>query len=134
MRTAILLIATLVTANLTVACGPAVSEARLIAAPARPADCDLDFLRLSMNDVTPGAKYEVLGHVVLSQEGVQDPLQQEYRATVRPRACAMGGEGVAVMMTGTASPWALSAGGTTIDYLVVRKRQAQEKPAGPQKF
>jgi hypothetical protein len=114
-------------------CGPSVGEARLTAAPARAENCDLDFLQLTINDVAPGGRYELLGHVVLSQEGVRDPLDPKYRAAVRPRACAMGGEGVAILMTGTATPWALSAGGTTIDYAVVRKHRA-DKPAPPQKF
>jgi hypothetical protein len=115
------------------ACGPSVGEARMNAAPARPENCSLDFLKLTINDVAPGGRYELLGHVVLSQTGVQDPLDPKYRAEVRPRACAMGGEGVAILMTGTATPTTFSAGGTTIDYAVVRKHRA-EAPAPPQKF
>ena len=45
----------------------------------------------------------------------------------------MGGEGVAILMTSTATPWALSAGGTTIDYAVVRKHRA-ESASAPKKF
>ena len=75
-------------------CGPTVNEARLTSAPARPENCSLDFLKLDMKDVAPGGRYELLGHVVLSQEGVRDPLDPKYRAEVRPRACAMGGEGL----------------------------------------
>jgi len=115
------------------ACGPSVSEMRLVAAPARDATCELEFLHVEMQEVAPGGTYEVLGHVVLSQAGVQDPLQPRYRETVRPRACAMGGESVAILGSGTASPWALSAGGTTIDYVVLRKRAARGRQA-PTKF
>jgi hypothetical protein len=115
------------------ACGPSVGEARMISVPARPDNCSLDFLKLDMHDVAPGGRYEILGHVVLSEQGVRDPLDPKYRAEVRPRACAMGGEGVAILMTGTATPTTFSAGGTTIDYAVVRKHRA-EAPAPPQKF
>jgi hypothetical protein len=115
------------------ACGPSVGEARLASAPARPDNCSLDFLKLQVSDVAPGGRYELLGHVVLSEQGVRDPLDPKYRAEVRPRACAMGGEGVAILMTGTSTPGAFSAGGTTIDYAVVRKHRA-EAPAPPQKF
>jgi hypothetical protein len=114
-------------------CGPTVNEARLTSVPARPENCSLDFLKLDIKDVAPGGRYELLGHVVLSQEGVRDPLDPKYRAEVRPRACAMGGEGVAILMTSTATPWALSAGGTTIDYAVVRKHRA-ESASAPKKF
>lgn len=119
--------------SLTVGCGPSVGEARLVSAPAKPATCDLDFLQLEIQDMAPGAKYEILGHVVLSEYGVRDPLAPEYRAKVRPRACAMGGEAVAILMTGTAAPQAFSAGGTTIDYAIVRKRTAPAR-TGPTKF
>jgi hypothetical protein len=115
------------------ACGPSVGEARMIAAPARPENCSLDFLKLDIKDVAPGGRYELLGHVVLSQTGVRDPLDPKYRAEVRPRACAMGGEGVAILMTGTSVPGAFDSGGTTIDYAIVRKHRA-EAPAPPQKF
>jgi hypothetical protein len=121
-------------ALLAAACGPNVSEMRLVAATPRAADCDLNFLQVTMADVAPGGKYEILGHVTLSEQGVQDPLKEEYRAVVRPRACAMGGEAVAILASGTATPWALSAGGTTIDYVVLRKPQAQAKTALPAKF
>ena len=115
------------------ACGPSVGEARLVSAAAKPASCDLDFLQLEIQDMAPGAKYEVLGHVVLSEEGIRDPLAPAYRDKVRPRACAMGGEAVAILMTGTNAPAALSTGGTTIDYAIVRKRTAPS-PAKPAKF
>jgi hypothetical protein len=110
------------------ACGPTVGQSRLVHAPAKPADCKLKFLELKVEDMSPqGGRWEVLGYVVLSQEGVRDPLAPSYRDQVRPRACAMGGEGVTVSQTATAEPWALSAGGTTISYAVVRKRAVASK-------
>jgi hypothetical protein len=118
---------------LACACGPTVGQGRLVYAQAKPRDCELKFLKLNVKDVSPEGRWELLGHVVLSQQGVRNPLDPKYRAEVRPRACAMGGEGVAVLMMGTAEPWALSAGGTTIDYAIVRKRKA-ERETRPQRF
>ena len=115
------------------ACGPSVGEAHLVSAAPKPASCDLDFLEVSIQEVSPGAKYEILGHVVLSQEGIRDPLAPAYRAKVRPRACAMGGEAVAILMTGTAAPTVLSTGGTTVDYAILRKRVEPARTA-PKKF
>lgn len=115
------------------ACGPSVAVTRLTAAPARARTCELEFRTFSMSEIAPGGPYEVLGHVTLSQEGVQDPLKEEYRAEVRPRACELGGEAVGILAQATATPWALSAGGTSVDYVVVRKRPAQASQA-PTKF
>jgi len=115
------------------ACGPSVGEARLVSAPFKPATCDLDFLELKIEDVAPGGKYELLGHVMLRQEGMQDPLSPKYRAEVRPRACAMGGEAVGILLMGRSMPGAFSAGGTSIDYAVVRLRRASASVT-PKKF
>lgn len=115
------------------ACGPSVSVTRLSAAPARARTCELEFRTFEMSEIAPGGPYEVLGHVALSQEGVQDPLKEEYRAEVRPRACELGGEAVGILGQATATPWALSAGGTAVDYVVVRKRPAK-KASAPTKF
>jgi hypothetical protein len=118
------------------ACGPSVSEVQMIAAPPRDANCELEFLQLKMDDVSPaapGAKYEILGHVVLQETGVQDPLAPEYRQKVRPRACHMGGEGVAIMMAAVGEG-AFGGHGTSIDYAIVRKRQSPAASAAPTKF
>ncbi|WP_394844200.1 hypothetical protein LZC95_45000 [Pendulispora brunnea] len=119
-----------------VACGPTVSEVHMIAAPPKEANCELDFLQLKMEDVSPaapGAKYEILGHVVLQEEGVRDPLEPKYREKVRPRACRMGGEGVAIMLSAVGEG-AFGSHGTSIDYAVVRKRQSPAASAAPAKF
>ncbi len=117
---------------LLAACGPSVSEARLVVAPSRPHDCKLVFLELEMKDVVPGGPWEILGHVALGESGEQDPLSPEYREEVRPRACRMGGEAVAILMTATSSGSVLSRGGTSVDYVVVRRRGSA--PAAPRRF
>lgn len=115
-------------------CGPSVSEVRLMSAPAREPSCTLDFLELRMEDVAPGAKYEVLGHVVVGEEGRQNPLAPEYRAIVRPRACAMGGEAVAILSTASVAAMGFSSGATSVSYAVVRRRREPLPQDRPTKF
>jgi hypothetical protein len=102
-----------VVALLTSACGPGIGEMRMAYAPPREPSCTLDFLQLDMQDLAPGGKY---------------------REIVRPRACAMRGEGVGILATGTAAPMALSMGGTAVDYVVVRKQPPPSAAGAPQKF
>lgn len=116
-------------------CGPHVAEVRMAAAPPRPENCELEFLQLQVMDLSPmGGKYEQLGSVVLMQRGVQDPFQPEYKAIVRPRACAMGGEGVTILQQATGTS-AFGASGTGINYAIVRKRPPPgSAPPPPSKF
>jgi hypothetical protein len=49
-------------------CGPYINEHRLIAAPARPDDCELEFLHLQPMDMSPlGGAYEILGRPKLGR-------------------------------------------------------------------
>lgn len=115
-------------------CGPHVSEMRMASAPPRPENCDLQFLQLKIEELAPMiGTYEHLGSVMLFETGVQDPFQQKYRDIVRPRACAMGGEGVTIMNQAT-NQGALGMSGSAVNYAVVRKRQAPGAAAPPQKF
>jgi hypothetical protein len=112
-------------------CGPSVSEVRMVNYPPREQDCSLEFVRVDMKELSDGAgPWELIGHVILSQEGTRDPFAEEYRAVVRPRACAMGGEAVAIVTTGTAE--GVMTTGTTISYGVLRKRGS--KPEAPTTF
>lgn len=102
-------------------CGPNVMEMRTLIVPGRAANCELEFRNFTMDELAPGSgSHEVVGHVVLYETGIQDPFQQKYRDIVRPRACAMGGEGVTILNSATNNT-AMGAGSTT-DYAVVRKR------------
>lgn len=115
-------------------CGPNISEMRMASAPPRPDNCELQFLQLKIEDLAPMVgTYEQLGSVMLFETGVQDPFQQKYRDIVRPRACAMGGEGVTILNQAT-SQGAMGMSGSAVNYAVVRKRQAPGAPAQPQKF
>jgi hypothetical protein len=115
-------------------CGPTVSEMRAIAAPARESTCDLEFLNLTIEQLSPmGGTHEIVGHVVLAETGIQDPFQPKYRDVVRPRACAMGGEAVTILNAATSS--SMMGSGSMTDYAIVRKRVAPSAaPALPAKF
>jgi hypothetical protein len=104
---------------------------RTVTAPAREPNCSLDFIKADMNALSSGAgEWEMLGQIVLQEEGVQDPFAERYRAIVRPRACAMGGEAVAILMNTTAQ--GLTMDGSATNYGVLRKRTRE--PAQPAKF
>lgn len=120
--------------GLLAGCGPSVSEVRQASAPPRPENCDLELLQLKMEDLTPGSgTYEMLGSVILQETGIQDPMQPKYRDIVRPRACAMGGEGITILMS-SSSAGAFGGGSGTV-YSVVRKRPAEgAAPPPPTKF
>lgn len=121
-------------ATILCACGPSVTEMRMVSAPPKPVDCSLEFLQLTINQVSPMAPeyaYEVVGHVVLHETGVQDPLQDRYREIVRPRACSMGGEAVAILQQATSAT--AFGSGSGVDYAVVRKKPTGGAPA-PTKF
>ncbi|MFT3774870.1 MAG: hypothetical protein QM820_56705 [Minicystis sp.] len=118
---------------LVAGCGPNVMEMRMAAAPPRPDNCELQFLQLKVEDLAPMVgTYEQLGSVVLMERGVQDPFQDKYKAIVRPRACAMGGEGVTILQQATTQ--SMMGGGSAVNYAVVRKRQAPGTPSAPTKF
>ena len=109
---------------LLAACGPAewIVETPGVSRPARPADCTVDFIaQLGPDDLAPHGPYELLGYLTIAKDAVQDPTRAETREKLRPRACKMGGEAMAVwdFKTSASSPTAH----TEIDYAVVRKAQ-----------
>jgi hypothetical protein len=112
-------------------CGPNVTEARTVNAPARDENCSLEFIKANMTELSSGTgEWELLGQIVLQEEGIQDPFAERYRAIVRPRACAMGGEAVAIVMTATSE--GLTTSGSATSYGVLRKRSTE--PAQPTSF
>jgi hypothetical protein len=122
---------TWVAAWMLAGCGPNVTEMRTVSAPARAEDCSLEFIKANMNELSSGTgEWEMLGQIVLQEEGVQDPFAERYRAIVRPRACAMGGEAVAIVMSATSE--GLTTSGSATSYGVLRKRTTE--PAKPAAF
>lgn len=112
-------------------CGPSVSEVRMASYPPREPNCDLEFVKINMAELsTNQGPWELVGQIVINETGTQDPFAEEYRAIVRPRACAMGGEAVGILMSAT-SEGAYSSGSAT-NYGVLKKRSSDS--AAPQKF
>lgn len=119
-------------AGVSLGCGPKVSEVRTASYPPREENCALEFVKVDMADVSSQeGKWEMIGQIVLQGLGEQDPFAEEARAIVRPRACAMGGEAVGIVLHAT-SHGVLSSAGTAINYGVLRKRGGP--PSEPQKF
>jgi hypothetical protein len=103
------------------ACGPAIQETRMAYYAPRPDNCALDIINGAMTDMsimaTPTSKYVIVGSIGLGEGGTQDPFSDKYMAIVRPRACHMGGDAVALMMSATTS-----GGGTGTAYAILHKR------------
>ncbi len=116
--------AVLISSLLVAACGPQewITVTPGVSRPPRPTDCAIDLVTLGPKDLAPAGPYELLGYITIAKDGVQDPLRPETREKARPRACALGGEAMAVwdLKTSASSPTAH----TEIDYAVVRKAQA----------
>jgi hypothetical protein len=115
---------------LLAACGPNVSEVRSASYPPREENCSLEFLKLDNQTMSGQGPWEVIGQVILMEQGKQDPFAEERKAIVRPRACKMGGEAVAIMLNATSET--LLSSGSTLSYAVLRKRTAQSN--APQQF
>jgi hypothetical protein len=122
----------IVVLGVALGCGPRVSEVRTASYPPREENCRLEFVKVDMADVSSqGGTWEMIGQIVLQGLGEQDPFAEEARAIVRPRACAMGGEAVGILLHAT-SHGVLSSTGTAINYGVLRKRGGP--PPEPQTF
>lgn len=121
----------LVVAGVLPACGPKVSELRTASYPPREENCALEFVKVDMADVSSkDGTWEMIGQIVLQGLGEQDPFAEEARAIVRPRACAMGGDAVGIVLHATSQ--GVISSGTAINYGVLKKRGGP--PPEPQKF
>ena len=93
------------------ATGPAVGEVRTgTPHPTKAPDCPLEFVAVSAGDMWRAGRpirrrrndYEMIGAVNIGASEGTDPMSEETRRIVRPRACAMGGEVVSLLASGTA--------------------------------
>lgn len=111
-------------ALLACACGPAINETRVQSFPSRGEACKLEFIKLDMNDLSsPQGTWQVVGYVTVGDRGTLDPFSEDNRAIVRPRACGMGGEGVAIILnSSTTAAWQT---GSSISYAVLRHRTTE---------
>jgi hypothetical protein len=127
-RTAFVILA-LALATAAEGCAPkaGMSEVRMIAAPAREANCQLDMVEADITAVNFNQKWDVLGYVTLMDRGTQDPFSEQNKQLVRPRACAMGGTSVAIGMNATNTN-AFNQQGSAISYMVLRPKTWAQSP------
>ncbi len=117
----------LATVLLLSACGPRISELRLAPSPPRGAGCPLEFVKLDMMDLSSQTGvWQLVGNVFIGDAGLLDPFSDENKALVRPRACAMGGEGVTIMAS--ASNERLISSASTVNYGILRHRSSAPEP------
>lgn len=94
----------------------------MIVAPAHPPDCPLAFVQADISNPDFNVAWDVMGYVTLSDTGVLDPLAEDNRRMVRPRACAMGGTAIGVAIA-SANQTAMGTG-SGIVYIVLRPKSA----------
>ncbi len=97
-----------------------ISESRMIYVPPKPADCQLEFLQVPMEEMTPLGRFHILGHVSIADFGELDPFSPENKRVVQERACRMGGEAVTVVMAASTATY--GGLGSRILYGVLKKK------------
>jgi len=87
-------------------CAMTSSEMRVGVRPAKAENCELQLVEATMGErgpggtFGPGGTYEMIGTVSIEASSGSDPLSEEIRSLVRPRACAMGGDVISLEMSG----------------------------------
>lgn len=102
------------------ACGPSIKEQRVVHLPPRAENCTVEVVQASAEDLALQGRYELIGNITVSESGVRAPFDPEYLNKVRPHACAMGAEVLAV-----APATATNRGpqdGSTVAYSALRVR------------
>jgi hypothetical protein len=121
-------------------CGAQLSTARQ--GPPRPARsdaCSLEVAHVGLSEMQPGAafgpggKYEVIGYIRVANapEGT-DPLGPEMRERVRPEACRLGGDIVAVSTSMSYATVGFGSAKDMVVYQVWAKRSATAE--APRRF
>lgn len=110
-------------------CAEMVSVNRMISAPARPADCDLELVQADMKELSPmGTTWDMLGIVSVSAGRELDPASDKAKSMIRPKACGLGGTAVALMQSMSASNNMSFGSSNTIQFAVLRPKQAAQAP------
>jgi hypothetical protein len=100
------------------ACGPAaetVTAVRMMYAPGNPDACPIEVVNVNPALLGPmNTDYDLLGNLAVRSSTATnpDPFNPERLALIRPKACSLGGDSVAL---------AQEAGGLTL-YAVMRKK------------
>ena len=88
-------------------CGPAVGVTQTVIRPAKSENCKLDLVSVTSTEMQPGAAfgpngtYEMIGVISIGAKEGTDPMSEEIRSLVRPRACSIGGDVVTLLASGT---------------------------------
>jgi hypothetical protein len=99
----------------------------LVPTPPREATCPLEFVKLDMTDLSSQTGvWQLIGNVIMGGGGTLDPFSEENKTLVRPRACAMGGEGVTIMTSATNERLFSSA--SMINYGILKHRSSAPEP------
>jgi hypothetical protein len=113
-------------------CAPkaGMSETRMIQAPPRETNCQLQMVEVDITAMDFNQKWDVLGYVTMLDRGQQDPFSEDNKRLVRPHACAMGGTSVAIAMNST-NTGMFNQQGSGLSYMVLRPKAWAQ---APQKF
>lgn len=126
MKTKLLAVFGTLSFGLAAGCAPGVSEVRTVHLPPKPATCELDYVAVAWADLV-GGHWQMLGTLSISDIGVKDALAPVYRKTLRPRACAMGGEAIALML-GTEETGDIGPKRSSKTYVVLRRSAPPSAP------
>jgi hypothetical protein len=110
------------------ACSPAITETRMIQAQWREPSCPLELVQVDITAMSFNQTWDVLGYITLHEAKAPDPVSEENRKLVRPRACAMGGTSIAVAINSTSTSPAGQQGGGLV-YMVLRPKEALATPS-----
>ena len=113
-------------------CSAPVTESRWVFAPEKPKTCDLALLQPTQAELSSTARFEILGQITIANGDPNNPFDKKYRDEIPPRACAMGGEAVAIAIPGPrqgGGPARREPRGTKITYTIVRAPQPVSAPA-----
>ncbi len=79
----------------------------MVIRPAKSENCKLELVSVTSTEMQPGAAfgsngtYEMIGAISIGAKEGTDPMSEEIRQLVRPRACSMGGDVVTLLASGT---------------------------------
>jgi hypothetical protein len=112
------------------ACVEMVTMNRAMLVPSRDAQCQLELVQADMMELSPmSTKWDYLGTISIGANHNLDPMSEQARTVIRPKACELGGTAVALMQSSNSAAMMGSSG--ALIYAVLRPKEA---PAAPGKF
>ena len=100
--------------------------------PARPDDCPL--MLITQSDSWPGGKYDTYESVgivnIYTKSSTAEPGDADIKKELKPRACALGGELIAVISSsGMHNRYGRPVDGRQISFQVLAKKPSQRESA-----